>query len=82
MKVYTLKDIETGLFYAGHRGRTKKPRLFRIGALKVSIQNNYRLFPAFKDLYYRQFRLFAETYGDEISILPEQYVLQEIEIPE
>lgn len=46
MRVYYLKDIETGLFYrsAGWKGRivwTKKPRLFTsIGHLKNSLRAN------------------------------------------
>lgn len=81
MKIYTLKDTETGLFYRGQRGWSKRPRVFtNIGFLRNSIRQNRDQFIELKDMTYHNFILFMGTHGGFIEALPSRYQVQEIEL--
>jgi len=79
MKYYTLRDEDTGLYYRGHLGWSKKPRLFDMGGLKNSLHQNFRQFKEFEkgkvsDFHNRHFQYLGPL------CLPAHYILREIEI--
>lgn len=81
MKCYALIDKETGLFYRGQRGWSKRPRVFtNVGFLKNSIRQNRNQFTEFKDMTYRNFIIFMGAHGGFIEALPSRYQVKEIEL--
>lgn len=69
MKVYIVKCPYTGLYFQGHRGWGKKPRIYKQGALKLSMLHNHTEFQEFAEMGLVKYINAVHAAGDEFRLL-------------